>query len=186
MTQARKEVEVGTLLLGNEKNNVIVNYLFINLVFLLKLSRLNDYLKGSLKSKTNKLPRKNKYQFSVRRCRFIKDISLLSFLIQHIYISPKLILDELFGIWHKRYQPMQLYLWAGFSWPTQASFFLICMGDSAGMGYRLHVMARPVYAFMMSANKKCSQGCAAQDGQKEMSCRSIFILQFHIWFKLSG
>ena len=26
-TQGRKEVEVGTLLLGNDKNNVIVNYL---------------------------------------------------------------------------------------------------------------------------------------------------------------
>ena len=30
-TQGRKEVEVGTLLLGNDKNNVIVNYLFIKL-----------------------------------------------------------------------------------------------------------------------------------------------------------
>ena len=27
MTQGRKEVEVGTLLLGNDKNSVIVNYL---------------------------------------------------------------------------------------------------------------------------------------------------------------
>ena len=27
MTQEREEVEVGTLLLGNDKNNVIVNYL---------------------------------------------------------------------------------------------------------------------------------------------------------------
>ena len=30
-TQGRKEKEVGTPLLGNDKNNVIVNYLFINL-----------------------------------------------------------------------------------------------------------------------------------------------------------
>ena len=30
-TQGRKEEEVGTLLLGNDKNNVIVNYLFIKL-----------------------------------------------------------------------------------------------------------------------------------------------------------
>ena len=30
-TQGRKEVEVGTLLLGNDENNVIVNYLFIKL-----------------------------------------------------------------------------------------------------------------------------------------------------------
>ena len=29
MTQERKEVEVGTLLLDNNKINVIVNYLFI-------------------------------------------------------------------------------------------------------------------------------------------------------------
>ena len=31
MTHGTKEVEVGTLLLGNDKNNVIVNYLFIKL-----------------------------------------------------------------------------------------------------------------------------------------------------------
>ena len=55
----------------------------------------------------------------------------------------KLILDELVRIWRGRYQPMQLYLWAGFSLPAQASFFLICMGDSAGAGYRLRVMPRP-------------------------------------------
>ena len=30
-TQERKEEEVDTLLLGNDKNNVIVNYLFIKL-----------------------------------------------------------------------------------------------------------------------------------------------------------
>ena len=30
-TQGRKKEEVGTLLLGNDKNNVIVNYLFIKL-----------------------------------------------------------------------------------------------------------------------------------------------------------
>ena len=57
----RKEEEVNTLLLGNDKNNVIVNYLFIRLVFVLKLSGLNGYLKGYLKSRINKLPRKNKY-----------------------------------------------------------------------------------------------------------------------------
>ena len=48
-------------MLGNDKNNVIVNYLFIKLVFVLKLSGLNGYLKGYLKSRVNKLPRKNKY-----------------------------------------------------------------------------------------------------------------------------
>ena len=87
MAQGRKEVEIGTLLLGNDENNVFVNYL-LSYFFVLKLLGLNGYLKGYLKSRINKLPRKNKYQFSVRRCRFIKDISLLSFLIQHIYRSP--------------------------------------------------------------------------------------------------
>ena len=67
---------------GNDKNNVVVNYLVIKLVFVLKLSGLNGYLK----SRINKLPRKNKYKFSVRRCRFIKDIRVLSSLI-HIYRS---------------------------------------------------------------------------------------------------
>ena len=74
-------------MLGNDKNNVTVNYLF-KLVFVLKLSGLNGYVKGYLKSRINKLPRKNKYKFAARRCRFIKDISLLSFLIEHIYRSP--------------------------------------------------------------------------------------------------
>ena len=86
--QRRKEEKVGTFLLGNDKNNVIVNYLFIKLVFVLKLSGINDYLKGYLKSRINKVPRKNIDKFLVRRCRFIKDISLLSFLIQHIYRIP--------------------------------------------------------------------------------------------------
>ena len=36
-------MEVGTLLLGDDKNNVIVNYLL--LFFLLKLLGLNGYLK---------------------------------------------------------------------------------------------------------------------------------------------
>ena len=74
-------------MLGNDKNNVTVNDLFIELVFVLKLSGLNGYLKGYLKSRINKLPRKKKYKFFAGRCRFIKDISLLSFLIQHIYRS---------------------------------------------------------------------------------------------------
>ena len=85
-TQGRKEEEVRTLFLGNDKNNIIVNYLF-KLVFVLKFSGLSGYLKGYLKSRKNKLPRKNKHEFFVRRCRFIKDISLLPFLIQHNYRS---------------------------------------------------------------------------------------------------
>ena len=50
-------------MLGNDKNNAIVNYLFIKLVFVLNLSGLNGCLKGYLKSRINKLPRKNKYKF---------------------------------------------------------------------------------------------------------------------------
>ena len=67
-TQGRKEEEIGTLLLVSDKNNVIVNYLFIKLVFMLNLLGQNGYLK----SRINKLLRKNKYKFSIRRCRFIK------------------------------------------------------------------------------------------------------------------
>ena len=76
--EERKEKEVGTLLLGNDKNSVIVNYLFTKLVFVLKLLGLNGYLKGYLKSRINKLPRKNKYQFSARKCRFINEYSLIN------------------------------------------------------------------------------------------------------------
>ena len=47
-------------MLGNDKNNVTVNDLFIEFVFVLKLSGLNGYLKGYLKSRINKLPRKKK------------------------------------------------------------------------------------------------------------------------------
>ena len=50
-------MEVGTLLLDNEKNSVIVNY---KLSFVLKFSRLNGYLKDYLKSRINKIPEKNK------------------------------------------------------------------------------------------------------------------------------
>ena len=81
-------------MLGNDKNNVIVNYLFIKLVFVLKLLRLSGSLKDYLKSRINKLPRKNKYKFSVRRCRFIKDISLISFLIKHIYKKAHCVMTE--------------------------------------------------------------------------------------------
>ena len=66
-------------MLGNDKHNVIVNYLFTKLVFVLKLSGLNGYLKGYLKSRINKSPRKKKYKFSVSGCRFIKDVSFIFF-----------------------------------------------------------------------------------------------------------
>ena len=57
-------------------------------------------------------------------------------------IQLKWILDKLFSIWSGWYQPMQLYLKAGFSLPTQASLFLICAGDSVGSGYRPGIMPR--------------------------------------------
>ena len=48
-----EEVEVGTQLLGNDKNCYC--QLFIKLYFVFKLSRLNGYLKGYIKSRINKL-----------------------------------------------------------------------------------------------------------------------------------
>ena len=42
MTQGRKKVEVGTLLLDNDKNSVIVNY---KLSFVLKLLGLNGIIR---------------------------------------------------------------------------------------------------------------------------------------------
>ena len=55
-----KEV-VGLLLLGNKKSCYC--QLFIKLSFVFKLSGLNDYLKGYLKSRINKLLKEiiNKY-----------------------------------------------------------------------------------------------------------------------------
>ena len=48
-------------MLDNDKNIVIVNYSFFKLFFVLKLSGLNGYLKGYLKSRIDKLPTKKKY-----------------------------------------------------------------------------------------------------------------------------
>ena len=62
-----KKEEVATLLLGNDKKVI--------------------YLQGYLKSRIKNYREKISYQFSVRGCRFIKEINILSFLIQHIYRS---------------------------------------------------------------------------------------------------
>ena len=59
-------------MLGNDKNSVIVNYLFMKLVFVLKLSGLNGYLKGSLKSRINKLPRKININFLLEDAHSLK------------------------------------------------------------------------------------------------------------------
>ena len=50
-------MEGGTLLLGNDKNNVIINYL-LSYFLCLSFWGLNGYLKGYLKSKIIKLPQK--------------------------------------------------------------------------------------------------------------------------------
>ena len=46
-------------------------------------------------------------------------------------------------ILHRQYQPTQIYIRASFSSPAQASFFLVCVGDSVGAGYCPRVMPRP-------------------------------------------
>ena len=51
-----------------------------------------------------------------------------------------------------QYQPTQLYHRAGFSSPAQASFFLICTGDSADAGYHPHVMPRSAVFGKMAQN----------------------------------
>ena len=69
----------------------------------------------------------------------------------------KLILDKLFNIWRGRYQSTQLYLSTGFSLPAQASFLLICMGDSTGSGFRPRIMPRP--ASVINLTHKVSFSC---------------------------
>ena len=71
-------MEVGTLLLGNDKNSVIVNYLFTKLVFVLKLLGLNGYLKGYLKSRINKLLKKIIINFLLANADLLK-ISFIFF-----------------------------------------------------------------------------------------------------------
>ena len=63
----------------------------------------------------------------------------------------KWILGKLFGILCRQYHSMWFYLRAGFSLPTQASFFLICVGNSAGTGYYLCPMPRPGLTYKLEA-----------------------------------
>ena len=65
-------------MLGNDKNNVVVNYLFIKLVFVLKLLGLNGYLKGYLKSRINKLLKKIIINFLLANADLLK-ISFIFF-----------------------------------------------------------------------------------------------------------
>ena len=58
--------------------------------------------------------------------------------------------------------PMQLYIRAGLSLPAQGSFFLVCAGDSVGVGYSPCIMPRPVhlkvlYVMHFSITKKLYQ-----------------------------
>ena len=46
---------------------------------------------------------------------------------------------------------MQLYFREGFSLPTQASFFLICTGDSTGAGFQPRFMPNPVVVVVVVA-----------------------------------
>ena len=50
--------------------------------------------------------------------------------------SIKINSDKLLKTLHGQYQPMQVYLRADFSSPTQASFFLTCVSHSTGAGYK--------------------------------------------------
>ena len=54
-----------------------------------------------------------------------------------------------------RYQPMQHYIMVGFSSPAQAFFFLVCVGDSVGVGYCPCIMPRPEVVVKESITK-CS------------------------------
>ena len=65
-------------MLGNDKNSVIVNYLFTKLVFVLKLLGLNGYLKGYLKSRINKLLKKIIINFLLANADLLK-ISFIFF-----------------------------------------------------------------------------------------------------------
>ena len=62
MTQGRKKVEVGTLLLGNDKNIVIVNYL---LSFFVCEVLGTKWLSEGLKSRINKLPKLDNNTLSI-------------------------------------------------------------------------------------------------------------------------
>ena len=51
---------------------------------------------------------------------------------------------------------MQVFIRAGFSSPVQASFFLLCAGDSVSAGYHLCIMPRPdVGEYLVHARLNC-------------------------------
>ena len=77
-------------------------------------------------------------QFKVRRKFNVRRINLKWILLNKL----KWILDKLQGFLCGQCQPMQLYLNVCFSFPAQASCFLICAGDSVHLSYCLHVIPR--------------------------------------------
>ena len=72
-----------------------------------------------------------------------------------------------------QYQPMQLYIRAGFSWPAQASFFLVCAGDSVGAGY--HPRIRPVIITNNLQNLRFYQH-SSKNMNENMFCTEIKLL----------
>ena len=82
----------------------------------------------------------------------------------------EIILDRLFRILHGWYQPMQLYLRAGFSLPAQASFFLICTGDSTDADYRLHIIPRPEVLYFIFYFKKIRYNLQKINKSDEPTC----------------
>ena len=87
-TQGRKEEEVGTFLLGNDKNNVTFNFLFITLVFVLKLLGLNGNLNDYLKSGINKLLRKININFLFEDADSLKiSVFFLSVFLDTTYLQ---------------------------------------------------------------------------------------------------
>ena len=59
---------------------------------------------------------------------------------------------------------MQLYFREGFSLPTQASFFLICTGDSTGAGFQPRFMPNPVVVVVVVVVVVAATAAAASAG----------------------
>ena len=78
------------------------------------------------------------------KCRFIKDICLYQGYKNKFKINSVISIKINSGQAIENFEePTQLYIRVGFSSPTQAPFFMICMGDSTDAGYHPHHMLRP-------------------------------------------
>ena len=85
----RKEEEVGSLP-GNDKNNVVVNYWVIKLDFVLKLFRLNGYLKSRIK----KLPKKININFLLEDADSSLKISVFYLTWHNIFTEANCVMIE--------------------------------------------------------------------------------------------